>query len=114
MKILRIALLAFLLAACGDDGGSKAVDYAANPCATRNATYVQAFFEQSGNCGPLPSQIVNINPDGTITSNTQISCAKVTQTGCTARNTGCKWSSDGFVFTMTFATTFEDDGSSAM
>jgi hypothetical protein len=111
---IRLALLSSLVVSCGSDSGSGPVDRAANPCATRGATYYQAAQEISGNCGPIPSQIVNVNPDGTITSDTKVTCAKVTQSGCTARDTDCKWASQGVDFTMTFSTTFADDGSSAM
>lgn len=85
----------------------------ANPCATRGATYLEIVSELSGNCGPIPETILNINQDGTITSPTPIVCASVSQNGCTARDTDCVFSSQGYIFSMTFETTFSEDGSYA-
>jgi hypothetical protein len=102
------------LGACGSDSATASpTKVAANPCATPNSTYLQTFTEVSGNCGPIPSAITNINADGTITQTTSITCANVTQSGCTARDTDCTWSSSGFSYSETFETTFAQDGSSA-
>jgi hypothetical protein len=106
-------ILPALIACGGSDGAAGPTNAPANPCATPNSTYLQTFVTGSGNCGDIPSVIVNINADRTITQTTPVTCANVTQTGCTARDTGCTFSSDGFAFTETFETTFANDGSSA-
>jgi hypothetical protein len=44
----------------------------------------------------------------------KITCATATQSGCTARNTGCTGANaQGYTLNMTFETTFAADGSSA-
>jgi hypothetical protein len=110
-----VLFLVLALPACGNSDSSAAgpTNVPANPCATPNSTYLQTFTEVSGNCGPIPSVITNINADGTITQTTPINCASVTQSGCTARDTDCAWSASGFSYSETFETTFMQDGSSA-
>jgi hypothetical protein len=94
--------------ACGGSSNS-----AANPCATKGATYLATFTEVSGNCGPIPSQVVNINPDGTITSSVNETCGSVSQQGCTGNRNDCTWTSQGYNFTSTSSLTFSADGASA-
>jgi len=103
------------LPACSssDSSAKESMSAQANPCATRNSTYLETLTEVSGNCGSIPSAIVNVNADGTLTESTTITCASTSQTGCTARNSDCKWSANGIDFTETFETTFEQDGTSA-
>lgn len=115
MRALGAGLVGLLMMACGSDDPPKGpVNFPANPCATRGSTYLQSSTEISGDCGPIPDQIVNINPDGTITQDTPLTCDSVTQEGCTARDTGCKWTtSEGVSWAMTFETAFKADGSSA-
>ena len=106
-----IAILGTLCCSSSSSGPERAP---ANPCATRNATYIESCTETSGNCPSIPQQVINVNPDGTITLPTPISCATVTQTGCTARDSDCTFStSNGTQGTETFETTFASDGSSA-
>jgi hypothetical protein len=95
--------------ACGGSSSSNA----ANPCATKGATYLATFTEVSGNCGPVPSQVVNINPDGTITSSVNETCGSVSQQGCTGNRNDCTWSSQGYNFLSTSSVTFSSDGTSA-
>ena len=104
MKYAALAL-SLCLVACGPSR--------ANPCATPGASYLASFAEVSGNCGPIPSQVVNINPDGTVSGGTSMNCAGQSQQGCTANLTDCKWSAKGYDFTMTSHVTFASDGSSA-
>lgn len=105
--------------ACSSSGGNGATSSGstsalkANPCATKGATYLETFTEQSGNCGMLTSQVVNINPDGTITTTVQISCAMQTQAGCKTQATDCTWSANGYSYNETLESTFAQDGSSA-
>jgi hypothetical protein len=100
--------------ACSSTSGTGPGTETANPCATPGASYLESFVEQSGGtCGAIPSEVVNINPNGTLTTATPITCAKVTQTGCTAQDTDCTFSSMGYNFTNTFDVTFASDGSSA-
>jgi hypothetical protein len=96
------------LIACGGSSNNQA-----NPCATKGATYLATFTEVSGTCGPIPSQVVNVNPDGTITDTSNETCASVYQQGCTATRNSCTWSSQGFNFTSTSSVTFASDGASA-
>lgn len=96
---------------CGSDPGP--IKILANPCATPGSTYYESCVEESGTCGPIPDQVININTDGTITSKVNISCAEETQNGCTARDTDCSFSSNGFSFNETFETVFAKDGSTA-
>jgi hypothetical protein len=94
--------------------GNTSSSEIANPCATKGASYVESFVEQQGGtCGPISNVLVNVNSDGTITTSTPITCAHVSQNGCTAQDTNCTFSSNGFDFTETFDVTFADDGSSA-
>ena len=95
--IVPCNLLALVLAsaACSSSTESPGpTDEAANPCATDGASYLETLVEESGGtCGPIPSELVNVNPDGTITTPTPITCAHVSQTGCTAQDTDCTFSS---------------------
>ena len=78
----RTAVLAvgvLTLFACG--GSSNSI--AANPCATKGATYLATSTEVSGNCGPVASQVVNVNPDGTITSRAAKRAGARSVQGCT-------------------------------
>ncbi len=93
--------------------GSGSSSPQANPCATAGATYLETLTQTSGTCGPIASQVVNVSPDGTLTLPTSISCASTNQTGCTARDSDCAFTSQGFDFTETFSVTFAKDGSSA-
>lgn len=117
MGRLRVMMCVTLLVSCGSSGtgssSSGTTTESANPCATKGATYVETFTQQSGNCGPIPSQVININPDSTVTTSVQISCAIQTQTGCKVQVTDCTWTSQGYMFTETGETTFAQDGSSA-
>ncbi len=84
----------------------------ANPCATPNATYFEHCAEESGDCGAVPDQVVNVGPDGTIVS--KVECATSTADGCIVRGSGCMVTSMGATTTTTYETTFAADGSSAM
>jgi hypothetical protein len=100
---------------CGGSSNGGPSSEAANPCATPNSTYLETLTEQAGGtCGAVPSQVINVNADGTIALPTSITCASATQTGCTARDSGCTFSNQGISFSETFETTFASDGSSAM
>lgn len=86
----------------------------ANPCATPGATYLDHFVEQSGGtCGAIPDTIININPDGTVATTASVSCATKTQTGCTARDSGCTVTTNGTTCTVTTDITYAADGTSA-
>jgi hypothetical protein len=111
---MKRALLGCLLVsvltlfACGGSSNDQA-----NPCATKGATYLVSYTELSGNCGPIPSSVVNVNPDGTITDPNHITCASSSVQGCTTQNNSCTWSSQGFNFMATTSVTFSADGASA-
>lgn len=109
----QYALLCLIVVGCGSDSGNGHVNLSANPCATPDSTYYESCVEESGTCGPIPDQVVNISPSGTFTSKANISCAESTQNGCTARDTDCALSSNGVSINETFETTFAEDGSSA-
>jgi hypothetical protein len=124
MRLMRTTVgwivggLAMVCVACSSNGGngttsSAATTEKANPCATKGATYLETATEQSGNCGQIPSQVININPDGTLTTSVAISCAMQTQTGCKAQITDCTWTANGYSYSETGETTFASDGSSA-
>jgi hypothetical protein len=114
MRAFPIVLLTLVPSAlsCGSSSSSP-TSAKANPCATRGASYLEAFTEESGNCGTIPSELVNVGSDGTLTESTPITCATVSQTGCTARDSDCTFSSMGYNFTETSDVTFTADGSSA-
>jgi hypothetical protein len=103
---MKNAILVLVLVACG--GPPKA-----NPCATKGATYVQRFVERAnGTCGPIPDTIVNITADGEV-AGARLDCESMTQDGCTARNAGCKTTTDGITCTGTSSVTFAADGSTS-
>lgn len=104
---MKYLLLPLAIGAC-----SSNVEQA-NPCATPDSTYIQSSVELSGNCGALPNVIVNINPDGTITFPSNISCQTQVQDGCTARDSDCYFGNNGISCQESFETTFAQDGSSA-
>lgn len=85
----------------------------ANPCATKGATYLEHFVQESGDCGALPDEIVNIGADGTLTSSSSVSCATVSQNGCTAQDSDCTTTNNGVTCMVTTDVTFARDGSSA-
>ena len=84
-----------------------------NPCATRGATYLATFTEVFGNCGPIPSQVITVNPDGTITTSVNPNCGISSVEGCTVTNSNCTWSAQGVNFLSTYSVTFASDGMSA-
>lgn len=91
MKSRGTLLALLLVVSCGSDSGSSPADQPANPCATPGATYLQSFMEVSGDCGPLPRRSSTSTRTERFTTNTKVERAKVTQAGCTVRDTGCKW-----------------------
>ena len=109
----NIYFVTLLMIGCGSDPNPGPIREPANPCATPGSTYYQSCVEEDGTCGPMTDHIVNINSDGTFTSEESISCAEVTQNGCTARDTDCKFSTNGVSVNETFETVFTKDGSSA-
>ena len=117
MKIKLVGVgLVLALSGCGgsDTGRSGPSDAPANTCATKNASYLETLTElPGGTCGRGSLQSININADGAFTSSNPINCEHVSQTGCTATDTGCKFSSQGVDFAETIVTTFTEDGSSA-
>jgi hypothetical protein len=111
---LAIAALTACSSGSGTSGNGSGSE-PANPCATKGASYLETLTEQAGGtCGTVSSQVVNVNSDGTITTSTPITCAHVSQNGCTAQDTDCTFSSMGYDFSETFDVTFTSDGSSAM
>lgn len=111
MKATGWAVALALAWGCGGSGGSTTLN--ANPCATPGATYLGHFVEQSGTCGPIPDQIINVNPDGTLSSSMAVSCAQTTVAGCTTQNTDCMSTSAGSTCSVTSDVTFSPDGTSA-
>jgi hypothetical protein len=108
------AIVILLLAACSSNTSGGPANEQANPCATPGATYLMSFSEEAGGtCGPVSSQIININSDGTISTPSSVSCANVTQDGCTAKDTDCTETVNGGTATVTTDVTFSSDGSSA-
>lgn len=110
------ALLASMACSSGGTGSGSngSSTQPANPCATKNATYLEMVSQQpGGTCGQVNSQVINVNADGTITLPTTITCASLTVTGCTTRGSDCTYTSNGDSFTENFETTFAQDGSSA-
>lgn len=121
MKAIFGALAIAMLAGCssGDESDGRAANRL-NSCATRNATYIQTCVEASGNCGPMPDQVVNTDAAGAAAIESA-RCESVAQDGCTARATGCAYESTapaakqmgGCTIAETYSTTFAQDGSSA-
>jgi hypothetical protein len=115
MVVMRKALFVLswgLLVACSSNSSGTSTP-SANPCATKNATYLETLTQVSGNCGPIASQVVNISAEGTVVLPAQVTCASLTETGCTTRATDCTLTTQGVTFTETFESTFASDGSSA-
>ena len=108
-----VILMCFVVG-CSSAPSSGTSQDEANPCATPGASYLATFTELSGGtCGTISPELENINPNGTITSTVEITCASSSQDGCTTRDTDCTWSADGFTFTGTSEATFYQDGSYA-
>jgi hypothetical protein len=98
----------------GSQGIAPTMHPTANPCATPGATYLEHYDElANGSCGPLADDIFNVAPDGTLTTAAPISCETASQTGCTARNSGCAAQLNGSTCMVTTDVTFMSDGSSA-
>ncbi len=113
---LTCALTLPAVVACGSttsSGTSGPQQEMANPCATRGATYLESFVQVSGTCGAIPSEIINISSNGTITTTSAVTCASVSQTGCTAQDSDCTSTANGYSITATTDVTFASDGSSA-
>lgn len=102
---MKITVLAFI-AACG--GNPKA-----NPCATRNSTYLAHFAEQSGNCGAVPDQVVNISASGEIVLAPGAACEKSEADGCTQRTSNCTSTSAGVTCTSNGSLEFASGGATA-
>ncbi len=103
----KIIFICMLICGCS----SNVTTNQANPCATKGATYLGHAVQESGNCGDAPDQIINVGSDGTLDKN--VSCARITQDGCTACNSDCTFGSNGVTCTATTDVTFAYDGSSA-
>lgn len=100
-----------LLAACSSS--TPPATNVANPCATRGASYVAHFVEQSdGTCGPMGDQIITVLRDGTL-AGPPLQCDSLTLDACTGRDTNCVTTSNGVTCHITVETTFLNDGSSA-
>lgn len=113
MADMKILLSAWLLAACSSPS-TQGVQHAANPCASKNATYLEVFTQMpGGTCGAITSVIVNVDGNGQVVSSTPITCAEGTVMGCTTRNSDCTFSVGGFSYTETTDATFSMDGSTA-
>jgi hypothetical protein len=105
-----------MIVGCGSStssGTSGPQQETANPCATRGATYLESLVQVSGTCGAIPSEIFNVSSNGTVTTTSAVTCASVSQTGCTAQDSDCTYTSNGLSVTMTDDVTFAADGSSA-
>ena len=63
--------------------------------------------------GINPPPLTVVDSNGTITGSVAISCATISQSGCTAHDSDCTWTSQGYSFTTTTDVTFASDGSSA-
>jgi hypothetical protein len=109
MRSVCVAAICAFAIACG--GSSNSV--AANPCATKGATYFVSETELSGNCGPVPSSVFNVNPDGTITTGTNETCGSISVQGCTLNKNSCTYTSQGYSITYTSSVTFSSDGTTA-
>jgi len=95
-------------------GSGPSNTLAANPCATPGASYLETFAEQpGGTCGTAPSQVLNVNTNGTVTSSVPVSCASTEQSGCTAHDADCAETTNGVTCMVTTDVTFASDGSSA-
>lgn len=106
-KILLV--LAMFLTGCGGGGST------ANPCATPGASYLEHCVEESGNCGAISDQVVNIGPEGEVmgVGGTAPMCTSMDVVGCVSHGSGCTVTENGATVTTTFQTTFVADGSSA-
>lgn len=99
--------LCLFLVGCG---GSPA----ANTCATPGASYLEQCAQESGTCGPVPDQVINISPDGQVMGAAGVaSCTSESDVGCVSHKSGCADTVDGTTATSTSETTFAADGSSA-
>jgi hypothetical protein len=114
-------LLVVLLIGCSatdsstSSSGTRTIP--ANPCLTTGASYLCHFEVESGNCPSLADQVVNVNPDGTITLSSSVSCTTITVDGCSTHESDCHWSytsgGAGCNYTSTSEITVASDGSSA-
>jgi uncharacterized protein YceK len=107
-KIVIVMLAIVLASGCG----SGITIEQPNPCATAGATYMETLTQTSGNCGPMPSQVVNISSSGILTLSKSF-CATTSESGCTSQDSDCTFSSQVYDFTEAFSLTFAQDGSSA-
>lgn len=112
MKSIFLCSILLMVGGCSSSSDNLSITVLANPCATKGATYLESFSEEpGGTCGAISDQIVNIGQDGTLTQS--VSCKRITQTGCTAQDTGCSFTSDGLTCTVNTDITFAEDGSSS-
>lgn len=66
-----IVLLSAIMAACSstdEEGEMRVRTFPANECVTRGASYLGTYTEVSGNCGPIPDELFNVPPDGTLST----------------------------------------------
>ena len=120
-QAIQISLLVAVLVGCSATDSSTATSATrtvpANPCMIRGASYLCHFVAESGNCPVLADEVVNVNPDGTITLSAAVSCSTITINGCTIHESNCTWSSTSqgttCNFTSNSAITAVSDGSSA-
>jgi hypothetical protein len=113
---IRSVVLAFSLVALGCSSSSiGSTTGTADMCATSGASYTETFEETSGDCGVIPSTVVNISSNGTIslpTGDTE-TCQSSSSDGCTVKGTDCViTTSTGYTLTETYSTTFAANGKS--
>ncbi len=114
--VTLLALAVAICAGCGSAGPSTAMPsqpMLTDSCATPGATYLESFTQTSGTCGPVPSEIVDISPEGTVVLASSMTCSSANWTNCTLQYNDCTTNVNGVLYTTTSSVTFAIDGGSA-
>ena len=98
-----------LIVGCSSGSGQTVQ---ADSCLTAGASYLVSYTETSGNCGPVPSEVINVSSSGVIVSPVQVSCASDTVSGCMVQESDCSYTDDGDTFTYSSDVSFASNGSS--
>lgn len=104
-------------AAESEENDNGTFSFEKNPCVSANASYLVSFTEISGDCGPIPDQVLVVPADGVITI--EASCNKGPRySGCSVflENMVCTYYNSEYDVNVTETqsgqVTWAEDGSS--
>ena len=86
-----------------------------HPCsAIPNATYRETCIEKTGNCGSLPTILIETQIDGGLFFPFNMTCASIEQDGCDVKGKGCQAvNGNQIACVQNFDAVFQNEGNQA-